>query len=38
MSYKVLDVCRHVINYSNEHDYGISGLFSDKKEGPHSLF
>lgn len=50
MSYKVLDVCRHVINYSNEHDYGISnlklqkvlyfisGLFSDQKERPHSLF
>lgn len=26
MSYPVLDVCRHVINYSNEHDYGISNL------------
>ena len=26
MSYKVLDVCRHVINYSNMHDYGISNL------------
>ena len=26
MSYNVLDVCRHVINYSNEHDYGISNL------------
>lgn len=26
MSYKVLDVCRHVINYSNEHDYGVSNL------------
>ena len=26
MSYKVLDVCRHVINYSNERDYGISNL------------
>ena len=26
MSYKVLDVCRFVINYSNEHDYGISNL------------
>lgn len=26
MSYKVLDVCRHVINYSNECDYGISNL------------
>lgn len=26
MSYKVLDVCRHIINYSNEHDYGISNL------------
>ena len=26
MSYKVLDVCRFVINYSNERDYGISNL------------
>ena len=26
MSYKVLDVCRHVINYSNKYDYGISNL------------
>lgn len=26
MVYNVLDVCRHVINYSNEHDYGISNL------------
>ncbi len=26
MSYRVLDVCRHVINYSNERDYGISNL------------
>lgn len=26
MCYKVLDICRHVINYSNEHDYGISNL------------
>ena len=26
MGYKVLDICRHVINYSNEHDYGISNL------------
>ena len=24
--YNVLDVCRHVINYSNEKDYGISNL------------
>lgn len=24
--YDVLEVCRHVINYSNEHDYGISNL------------
>lgn len=24
--YKVLDVCRHVINYSNDQDYGISNL------------
>ena len=26
MSYMVLDVCRHVINYSNKKDYGISNL------------
>ena len=26
MSYDVLEVCRHVINYSNEKDYGISYL------------
>ena len=26
MSYKVLDVCRYVINYSNKKDYGISNL------------
>lgn len=26
MAYKVLDVCRHVINYSNDRDYGISNL------------
>lgn len=26
MKYNVLDVCRHVINYNNEHDYGISNL------------
>ena len=26
MSYKVIDVCRHVINYSNEQDYGVSNL------------
>ena len=26
MSYKVLDVCRHIINYSNKNDYGISNL------------
>ena len=25
-TYKVLDVCRYVINYSNEKDYGISNL------------
>ncbi len=24
--YKVLDVCRYIINYSNEKDYGISNL------------
>jgi uncharacterized phage-associated protein len=26
MSYNVLDLCRHVINYSNDNDYGISNL------------
>lgn len=26
MIYKVLDVCRYTINYSNEKDYGISNL------------
>ena len=26
MMYKVLDVCRHVVNYSNQNDYGISNL------------
>ena len=26
MRYKVLDICRHIINYSNENDYGISNL------------
>ena len=26
MTYNVLDVCRHVINYSEEKDYGISNL------------
>lgn len=26
MSYKVLDVCRYVIDYSNEKEYGISNL------------
>lgn len=26
MIYNVLDVCRHVINYSNKKDYGISNL------------
>lgn len=26
MGYKVLDICRHIINYSNEKDYGISNL------------
>lgn len=26
MSYNVLDVCRYVINYSNDKDYGISNL------------
>lgn len=26
MSYDVLEICRHVINYSNEQDYGISNL------------
>ena len=26
MTYNVLDVCRYVINYSNQHGYGISNL------------
>ena len=26
MCYNVLDVCRHIINYSNNHGYGISNL------------
>ena len=26
MSYNVLEVCRHIINYSNEQNYGISNL------------
>ncbi|MCI9531489.1 MAG: DUF4065 domain-containing protein [Lachnospiraceae bacterium] len=26
MGYNVLDICHHVINYSNENDYGISNL------------
>lgn len=26
MSYNVLDICRYVIGYSNDHDYGISNL------------
>lgn len=26
MNYNVLDVCHYVIQYSNEHDYGISNL------------
>lgn len=26
MAYDVLEVCRHIINYSNEKDYGISNL------------
>lgn len=26
MSYCVADVCRHIINYSNERDYGVSNL------------
>ena len=26
MSYKVLDVCKYVIDYSNEKEYGISNL------------
>lgn len=26
MAYNVLDVCRHVINFSNDKDYGISNL------------
>lgn len=50
MKYSVLDVCRHVINYSNEHDYEISNLklqkvlyfiqayFLIQKKRPYSLF
>lgn len=26
MVYNVLDVCRHIVNYSNEQEYGISNL------------
>lgn len=26
MSYNILNVCRHIINYSNKQDYGISNL------------
>lgn len=26
MAYGVLDVCRHIINYSNKHDYFVSNL------------
>lgn len=26
MAYNVLEVCRHIINYSNKKDYGISNL------------
>lgn len=26
MRYKVIDVCRHIINYSNEKGYGVSNL------------
>lgn len=26
MTYNVLTVCRHIINFSNEKDYGISNL------------
>lgn len=26
MAYDVLEVCRHIVNYSNEKDYGISNL------------
>lgn len=50
MKYNVLDVCHHTINYSNEHDYGISNLklqkvlyfiqayFLIQKKRPYSLF
>lgn len=31
MVYNVLDVCRHVIIYSNEKDYGISNLKCNRK-------
>lgn len=30
MGYDVLEVCRHVINYSNEKEYGISNLKTTK--------
>ena len=26
MKYNVIDVCRHIINYSNDKDYGVSNL------------
>ena len=26
MTYNVLDICRHIINYSDEKDYGVSNL------------
>lgn len=26
MKYNVIDVCRHIINYSNEKEYGVSNL------------
>ena len=32
--YNVLDVCRYVINYSNDKDYGISNLKLQKEQFP----
>ena len=30
MIYDVLDVCRHIINYSEKEDYGVSNLMLQK--------
>ena len=31
MGYDVLEVCRHVINYSNEKEYGIDAPLSSRQ-------